>query len=296
MQEIYGQSCGVLIALHGGAGSWDAKGSQALQHATAALRRIAKAGLAALGTGKDPLDVTVDCLQAMELDTQFNAGRGAALQADAQARLTAALMNGERQCFSGVISASYVVHPSLVARHLQDQSARVLTNPGAELVARQLGLPVESAYTPERMHRWLEQAMTTGTFCDTVGAIVRTADGKLYAGTSTGGRGYEFPGRVSDSATVAGTYCTRFLGVSATGVGEEIVDDAVAARMETRRRDGMSLQQASRRCFEEALEKKRAYGWVALDGDGAWAAVHTTPAMSYVVISSDAGELAASHG
>ena len=51
----------------------------------------------------------------------------------------------------------------------------------------------------------------------------------LAAGTSTGGRGFEYPG-VTDSATVAGNYASRFAAISATGIGEEIVDDALAAR------------------------------------------------------------------
>ena len=44
----------------------------------------------------------------------------------------------------------------------------------------------------------------------------RDAD-QIYAGTTTGGRGSEEPGRVSDSATVAGNYASYAAGVSATG-------------------------------------------------------------------------------
>jgi L-asparaginase len=283
-----------LVLLHGGAGGWDPKSEDAMRRATAALRAIGQSAIASLEAGEDPLEVTVACLKALETDEQFNAGRGSTLQADGVPRLSAALMDGRQQSFSGVISSTYNTHPSLLARHLQRCDARVLTAPGTELLARELGLPVASALTPDRIKRWTDRAMKEEQACDTVGALVRSPDGHLVAGTSTGGRGFEYPGRVSDSATVAGTYCSNVAGISATGTGEQIVDDAVAARLETRRRDGATLRAASESCFKEAMERGRAYGWIAHDLGGFWAVAHTTPSMSFVVIGAAEGEVAAS--
>ena len=118
---------------------------------------------------------------------------------------------------------------------------------------------------------------------DTVGCLIRTAEGNLYAGTSTGGRGFEFPGRVSDSATVAGNYASDFAAVSATGTGEEIVDDAVSARLETRCRDGASLKAAVQKSIVEATGRKRSYGFIAVTPNGDFAAAHTTPSMTFAV-------------
>src|SRR5262249_37971892 len=151
MQQRYGQCRGPLVLLHGGAGSMDPKSPAAMLEATTSLRAIAAAAMQALEKGAPPIDGGTEALQAMELDPQVNAGRGSALQADGQARLTAAMMDGARQSFSGVISSSYVVHPSLMARHLQSQRARVLTSPGTELLARSLHLPIESVVTPARL-------------------------------------------------------------------------------------------------------------------------------------------------
>ena len=109
--------------------------------------------------------------------------------------------------------------------------------------------------------------------------------GELVAAASTGGRGHEYPGRVSDTCTVAGTYASRFAAVAATGIGEQIVDDALACRLETRIRDGMSLMDASGRCYREAIQRRRTYGWLALDRSS-WCAAHTTPSMPYVVVGS----------
>jgi L-asparaginase len=294
MQQKYGQCRGPLVLLHGGAGGMDPKSPAAMLDATTSLRSIATAAMRSLEAGKPAIDVVTEALQAMELDPQFNAGRGSALQADGQARLTAALMDGAKQSFSGVISSTYLVHPSLLARHLQGESARVLTSPGTELLARTLHLPIESAVTPARLAQWQRRASENGLFCDTVGCVVRTPDGRLFVGASTGGRGYEYPGRVSDSGTVAGTYGSAFAAIAATGTGEEIVDDALAARLETRRRDGATLEQASQRCFTEGQERKRAYGWICADRDGAWGVAHLTPSMAHVVMTSGGQEISAS--
>ena len=42
--------------------------------------------------------------------------------------------------------------------------------------------------------------------------------GHLAVATSTGGKGFEIPGRVSDSATVAGNYANLNCAISCTGV------------------------------------------------------------------------------
>lgn len=288
MQEIFGHCNGAFIMLHGGAGLQDPSGD-AIRRGTEALRSYVVRGHQLLSEGKLGLDVVTACLQMMEDDPQFNAGCGAALQADGQARLTAALMDGDRQAFSGVISVSYLKNPSLIARALQSRDTRVVTAPGAELTARSLGLPVETPVTAERVERWLasfkNSAQKKASSFDTVGCVVRTTQGQLFAGTSTGGRGFEFPGRVSDSATVAGNYASAHAAFSATGTGEQIVDDALCARLETRVRDGLTLEEAVHRTVSEAKQRDRQYGFIAITADGFWGAAHLTPAMTWVAAS-----------
>lgn len=294
MNESYGHfSEGGGLVLHGGAGGHDPKAPEAVEQATRSLIAIGKSLIDAMQRGLPPLQVVVDGLGAMEDDQQFNAGFGAALQADGQARLTAAIMDGTRQRFSAVMGSTDLRHPSRLAASLQERDARVLCPPGVELLARELRLPVESVVTTERLRRWWERASQPPAACDTVGVVLRLGTGALFAGTSTGGRGNECPGRVSDSGTVAGTYCSEFAGVSATGVGEQIVDDALAARLESRRRDGLTLAAASQRCFAEARARQRSYGWIALDREGHWAVAHTTPAMSFAVLGADGRVFAA---
>jgi L-asparaginase len=106
----------------------------------------------------------------------------------------------------------------------------------------------------------------------TIGVVALDSQGRLAAGTSTGGKGFERIGRVSDSAMPAGNYATAHAAVSCTGIGEDIIDECLAARIVVRVTDGLSLQEAMKRSFAEAHQHKRDLGAIALDttGEIAW--------------------------
>ncbi len=275
------KTSGGTVLVHGGAGGQDPRG---VGHTAASkvIEGIADRGAKALANGASGLEVVKQCLFELESEPCFNAGLGAALQADGQARLTAAVMSGPDQIFSGVMGLEGAIHPSTLALLLQGKSTRVVCPPGTADLARLAGLPQQSPITPERLARW-EQAKKDQMphDFDTVGCVVMTASGELFCGTSTGGRGFESPGRVSDAATVAGTYASKFAAVSTTGVGEEIVDDGLAVRMESRVRDGAKLTASAEKCFAEAKSRARAYGWIALASDGSWNISWTTEAMTF---------------
>ena len=289
MQLLAGTSQGPVLIVHGGAPSRILEPEKVLS-AARSLEAIAENCFRELAS-RSACEVVVCALEALELDPQFNAGVGAAIQSDGEVRVSAAVMDGSRQSFSGVINALSVKHPSVIALSLQERRSRVISQPGVQALARELDLPEEDLATPEQLETF-RQRKEVGGF-DTVGCVVRNARGELAAGTSTGGRSFEFPGRVSDSATVAGNYASEIVAVSATGIGEEIVDDALAARLETRCRDGMPLEQAARRCFDEAIARGRTYGWIAVHRNGDWVSAHTTPTMSFCV-RSEKGTLASS--
>ena len=272
---------GGSVLVHGGAGSQDPRGSAHIE-ASKLIEGIAARGAKALDGGASGLDVVKQCLFELESASCFNAGLGAALQSDGQARLTAAVMSGPGQIFSGVMGLEGAIHPSSLALMLQGKSTRVVCPPGTAELAKIAGLPHQSPITPERLARW-EQAKKDQKphDFDTVGCVVMTASGDLFCGTSTGGRGFESPGRVSDAATVAGTYASKYAAVSTTGIGEEIVDDGLAIRIEARVRDGATLESSSGKCFGEAKSRQRGYGWIALASDGAWNISWTTEAMTF---------------
>ena len=182
-------------------------------------------------------------------------------------------MDGSRQSFSGVINALHVKHPSVIALSLQGAGSP------RDHATRSAGLGAGTQPARGRPR----DARTTGDSGAAKRSVASTRSAASFAtlaassppGTSTGGRSFEFPGRVSDSATVAGNYASEILAVSAAGIGEEIIDDALAARLETRCRDGMPLEQAARRCFDEAVARGRTYGWIAVHRNGDW--VSATP-------------------
>jgi L-asparaginase len=102
--------------------------------------------------------------------------------------------------------------------------------------------------------------------------VVLDQAGRVAAGTSTGGKGFERIGRVSDSAMPAGNYASALAGVSCTGIGEDIIEECLAARIVIRVTDGLSVEQAFQRSLEESGSRQRDLGAIGLSAHGtiAW--------------------------
>jgi L-asparaginase len=201
--------------------------------------------------------------------------------------MSAALMDGVAGRFSGVVNVEEVEHPIDIAASLGDQEHRVLAGPPATDFAR--NVLEMSAFDPRTPHRLDEHRSRETGRTGTVGAVALDADGSIWAGTSTGGVGYEIPGRMSDSATVAGTYANALAGVSCTGQGEHIVDHAAAARVLTRVCDGMSLAAAVDKTIAEADRQSLDYGLIGLDREGHALAAQTSDMTTLFCIRDDAG-------
>jgi L-asparaginase len=286
MNQLYGKESFPLIIIHGGASPIDPKG-EALTEALKSIESMASICMTNLLNGMSTVKVVAKCLELLENDEKFNAGIGSALQSDGLPRLTSSIMDGSKQNFSGVVSVPYLTNPSKLAEKLQRRNAKVLTSPGAELLAREMKLPVASNLTENRSKKWLEN-LDKGNYPpsvehDTVGCVVLDSKGRLASGSSTGGVGNEYPGRVSDSGTVSGNYASKFAAITVTGKGEQITNDAVASKTETRIRDGMSLEDAFGKTFREAKKRKHLYGYIGIDADANYGIAYTTNAMPYVV-------------
>ncbi len=263
-----------VLLIHGGAGK--ERSDQSRARIAAHLQDIAEKSWAALAAGAPALSVVVAATARLEADPIFNAGTGSKLQIDGKARLSASLMDGAARRFAGVVNVEHLAHPITLCRHLLDEDDRVLAGQGALARARELGLPEKDLRTPESIARWESGvAGMTGT----VGAIALDVDGRLAAATSTGGRGLERVGRVSDSCTVAGNYATSTAAVSCTGVGEDIVDGALAVRLVSSIEAGLSMEAAAKILHQQMSDQRWAAGLIALDHTGAWATPHTTDRM-----------------
>ena len=214
----------------------------------------------------DALEAVTYAVRLLEDDPEFNAGTGSQLQADGKARLSASIMDGSSLRFAGVINLEKIKNPILVARALLEEKDRVLAGEGAlRYAVKKLGLKPRDTRTKESIRRWKKQK--DGAY-DTVGACALDRQGNLASATSTGGRGFEWPGRVSDSAMPIANYASEHCAVSATGIGEEIVDEGLTVKIATRVQDGLGLAKAFKKTFAELRLRGRRMGAVGLDEKG----------------------------
>jgi L-asparaginase len=274
------------LIIHGGAGS-SLQGKGGLASVRRSLHTVIQEVYSLLITGATASDAVVRGCQILEDDPRFNAGTGSVLQSDGQIRMSASLMDGTSGRFSGVINVARVKNPIEMALFLQNSPDRVLSDYGSSELARELQIPTYNALTDLRLNEWMqerednfkrtmagvvaepEMAEMSNAGRGTIGVVALDGYGQLAAGTSTGGKGFERIGRVSDSAMPAGNYATQYAGVSCTGIGEDIIDECLAAKIVIRVSDGMSLKEAMLRSFTEASKNERDLGAIALDATGA---------------------------
>ncbi|WP_017303567.1 isoaspartyl peptidase/L-asparaginase [Spirulina subsalsa] len=267
------------LIIHGGASSLDDKGG--LNSVRQSLHQIVQTTYDLLLQGGSAVDAVVLGCKQLEDEPRFNAGTGSVLQSDGQVRMSASLMDGGAQRFSGVINVSRTKNPIELAQFLQNESDRVLSDYGAAELLRELKTPIYNPLTDSRLKEWVEERKNDFSrdmarlIADdeagrgTIGVVALDQEGRIAAGTSTGGKGFERIGRVSDSAMPAGNYATSLAGVSCTGIGEDIINECLAARIVIRVTDGLSLGEAMQRSMVESRENQRDLGVIALDHTGA---------------------------
>ncbi|MDX2099568.1 MAG: isoaspartyl peptidase/L-asparaginase [Leptolyngbyaceae cyanobacterium bins.59] len=284
------------LIIHGGAGS-SLKGKGGVEAVRQTLFKVVEAVYAQLLEGTSAREAVIYGCQLLEDEPRFNAGTGSVLQSDGQIRMSASLMDGSAQRFSVVINVSRIQNPIALARALQESPDRVLSDTGAAELVRELQLPVYNPLTETRLLEWMEERQENFTKrmagvvaekemaeeairhleasqpgVGTIGVVVLDQEGNLAAGTSTGGKGFERIGRVSDSAMPAGNYANGNAAISCTGIGEDIIDECLAARIVVRVTDGMTLETAFEKSFKEAQSHHRDLGAIGLDRQGriAW--------------------------
>ena len=227
-----------------------------------ALEQIVKNSFEYLKTHSS-FETVVFAVSQLEDNALFNAGIGSQIQSDGNIRMSAAIMDGETQKMSGVINIENVKNPIQVAQVLMGEDDRVLGGSGATNYARKNGFDVFSTEIPQRRTEYEAKLKSFGI--GTVGCVALDSNGKIAVATSTGGKGFELVGRISDSATVAGNYANSFCGVSLTGVGEDIVSNATAAKIVTRVTDGFTLKDAFQKTFAELKPYDGFAGAIAID-------------------------------
>ena len=262
------------LIIHGGFFSESSQSEEIKIAKQNALERICRSSHEYL-QNHNAEQTVVFAIEQLENDPLFNAGIGSQIQSDGKIRMSASLMNGKNKKFSGVINVQNIQNPIQLAADLMKEEDRVLGGEGANLYAEKSDIPFYSTETAERRKDYEEKLKSSRT--STVGCVVLDQYNEIAAGTSTGGKGFELPGRVSDSATVAGNYANDYCGVSCTGVGEDIVSAAVATKIVTRVTDGMNLSDAFKKTFHELAEFDGFAGAIALDKFGNFAVEQSHP-------------------
>ena len=277
------------LIIHGGAGG-HLQSEEGEIIVRQALHSIVEKVYSLLLDGATAKDAVVKGCQLLEDKTIFNAGTGSVLQSDGQIRMSASLMDGSRQRFSGVINVSRVKHPIEIAQFLQEEDDRVLSDNGAAELLRELNVPIYDPLIDIRLKEWMQERydhfhrQMAGVVAEpeltlphearkgTIGVVALDMEGRVAAGTSTGGKGLERIGRVSDSAMPAGNYANEHAGVSCTGVGEDIMEECLAAKVVIRVTDGLTLKEAMKRSMQESKTRDRDLGAIAISRTGtiAW--------------------------
>ncbi len=253
------------LIIHGGFFSESSQSVEVKIAKQNALSEIAKASYQYLQT-HSALETVVFATELLENDPLFNAGTGSQIQSDGKIRMSASLMDGITKKFSGVINIENVKNPIRVAEKLMPFDDTVLGGEGALMFARIHGFEYYDPIIPQRVVEY--EAKKKAKALGTVGCVAIDANGNLAAATSTGGKGFEIPGRISDSATTAGNFCNEFCGVSCTGVGEDILRVALATKIVTRVTDGMKIKEAFQKSFDELKPFEGFAGCIAIDKDG----------------------------
>jgi L-asparaginase/beta-aspartyl-peptidase (threonine type) len=230
-----------------------------------------------LRDGSDALMAAVAAVVSMENDGRFNAGTGAAVGLDGTTIEMDACVMDNRGTLGAVAALRAVRNPVLVARDVATTPHCLLGGEGAERFARVMGhaeyrsvtakarknhreliaklssqVPAMPGEDNEDFTKFWNYACTpqfkTGAPCDTVGAVVRDAEGRFAVAGSTGGSAPSLLGRIGDTPLVGcGFYAGDHGAVAATGVGEYIIRTTLASRVYHWIADGMPLQEALER-------------------------------------------------
>lgn len=287
---------GVVLAVHGGAGSLP-RGSLTPEREKAyrdGLTKALRAGYALIKDGRPALDAVERSVNVLEDDPNFNAGKGAVFNTDAEHELDASIMNGEDLRSGAVAGVHHTKNPISLARLVMEKSPHVfMAGKGADDFALRNGVP----FTPQdyfwTQRRWDQLMAAKGNpraagggqskqseVGGTVGATALDGSHNVAAATSTGGLTNKQVGRVGDSPVIgAGTYAdNRTVAISCTGTGEVFIRGVAAhdisALVEYAR---MPVAKAAATVITKKIPALGATGGaIALDPGGNLAAPHST--------------------
>jgi beta-aspartyl-peptidase (threonine type) len=289
----------IALAIHGGCGVMAKLGLTEAEWEAARvdLAHALRAGWAVLTAEGSALDAVQAAVVVMEDSPHFNAGYGAALNAEGEHELDASIMDGATLEAGAVTLVRRIRNPVKAARRVMDKGEAVLMGGrAADEFAAAEGLDiVDPAYftTGKRVNALaaMRAHAAAGTAAaasesekhGTVGAVALDASGHLAAATSTGGYNNKPVGRIGDTPIVgAGTYARDGrCAVSGTGKGELFIRYAVGHEVASRIGYlAETLEQAATKVIHDDLKSHGiGAGLVAVGADGSITAPYNTDGM-----------------
>ncbi len=292
-----------ILLVHGGA--WDIPADQLDAHEQGVFDALQE-GWRILERGGSALDAVETAVVSLENDPAFDAGRGSFLTRDGRVQLDALIMDGATMRAGGVACVERIRNPIQAARLILDKSPHVyFVGPGAEEFARANGITLidnaelvldrerkrlaeaqarERAGGPDRTFSGQRDPESFRESHDTVGAVALDLEGRLAAGTSTGGTLNKEPGRVGDSSLIGcGCYADNAsAAVSLTGWGEPIMKLVLGKWATDRVMAGRSPEQVAPEAMAYLLRRLGGHGGIILLGtDGRYGLAHNTPRMAW---------------
>jgi beta-aspartyl-peptidase (threonine type) len=301
-----------ILLVHGGA--WAIPDDMLEAHEQGVFDAL-QAGYSLLERGASAVDVVEAAVSRMEDDITFDAGRGSFLTRDGRVQLDALLMDGATLRAGGVACVERLRNPIQAARLVLEKSPHVyFVGAGAEEFAQAHGMELidnaELVLDRERQRlaeaqRKEQAGLPDLTFAgddkspetaadfdshDTVGAVALDSEGRIAAGTSTGGTLNKAPGRVGDSSLIGcGCYADNAsAAVSLTGWGEPIMKLVLGKWAADRVQQGNSPEQVAPDAIAYLHARLSGHGGIILLGpDGRYGIAHNTPRMAWGVCTSE---------
>ncbi|HTX18965.1 MAG TPA: isoaspartyl peptidase/L-asparaginase [Bacteroidota bacterium] len=285
----------VSLIVHGGA--WDIPDDLVEAHRSG-IQRALGIGWEILSGGGSAVEAVEKCINAMEDDPTFDAGRGSFVNAAGEIELDASIMNGTTFRAGAIAAVQNIRYPISLARLIMDASEHILlAGEGAVRFAREHGIQQcskDDLLVGRELERW-KTLQKNGKFStkdafrkkmphDTVGAVALDRSGLIVSGTSTGGTPNKYPGRVGDSPLIGcGTYADSSVGgASCTGWGEAIIKVVLAKTVIDLMEYGDGNPADAAKKGISRLEKKADGfgGIIVLNKAGVPAAFFNTPRMA----------------
>jgi len=288
----------LALGIHGGCGTLpkaeltDAEWAKSRADLAASLR----AGWAILKKGGSAVDAVEAAVRVMEDSDQFNAGHGAAFNADGEHELDVAIMDGATLAAGALCGVKRIRNPVTAAKALMLRGdPLLLCGVGGDDFAEHEGLEMvpNDYFSTERRRKNLTSMKirelvgtasqaSEGEKHGTVGAVARDSQGHLAAATSTGGYTNKPVGRIGDSPIIgAGTYARDGrVAFSGTGKGENFIRRCVGHEIASLiAYKGLSLKAATDAVLAELTADKIGAGMVAVGVEGEAVVPYNTQGM-----------------